>query len=212
MTKISYSIKKIAVIGDYGVGKTSLIHALCNKEFLSEPESTVGAAYTQLAITRKDLVVMNQLNYESTYEMYKQFEKSEEINRYIQIWDTAGDERFRAIIPIYIRNVSLVLICYEANNENAVHLVNIWKEVCYENGISEKNIILVATKEDLLDRKKGGIYFMPDVMTSAKTGSGIQMLRSLLIYRSIKDIDLGYSSGISLEENNLAKNKKKCFC
>ena len=200
----------MAVIGDFGVGKTSLIHALTEREFMKDPESTIGASFTQLAITRRDLIMMNRLNYETSEEMLEDFFREYGPMRQIQIWDTAGAEQYRSIIPIYLRTASLVIICFEASNEHAASEVLTWRNVCNENGIENENIILVATKEDLVDRRTGGVYLMPDIMTSAKTGSGIEMLKTTIIYRAIRDVDLGNNPKSVLDNEILIQDKKKC--
>lgn len=217
-----YLVKKIAIIGAFGVGKSSLIYSLANNGKFpqkGEVESTIGAAFTQLLVTRRDLVMMNRLNFGSSQEMHDYYTQLDNGPlRQIQLWDTAGDERFRSIVPIYLRNVTLVLICFEAKNEHAANEVLMFKEMCKENGIEEDQIILVATKEDLVDRRTGGVYLMPDVMTSALTGSGIEMLKTLLIYRTLKDVDLGKVSSnqnmvmqsLSEDLENAQRKKRSC--
>lgn len=217
-----YLVKKIAVIGSFGVGKSSLIYSLANNGKFpdkGEIESTIGAAFTQLLVTKRDLVMMNRLNFESSRDMHDYYAQLDDGPiRQIQLWDTAGDEKFRSIIPIYLRNVTLVIICFEASNEKAANEVLMFKDMCKENGIEDNQIILVATKEDQIDRLTGGVYLMPDVMTSAMTGSGIEMLKTLLIYRTLRDTDLGkVSSNQNMVMQSLSddlayseNNKGKC--
>lgn len=74
---------KLVVIGDVGVGKTSLLERVCNDRY--DPEytlSTLGAAFSYLK-----------------YEDHR-----------LDIWDTAGQERYRSLVPMYIRGADIVWI------------------------------------------------------------------------------------------------------
>ena len=72
----------------------------------------------------------------------------------LQIWDTAGAERFRAIHPIYYRGSHGVIITYDITNRDSFADISKW--LCEVNKHLDKNIpcILVGNKKDLEDRRQ----------------------------------------------------------
>ena len=185
-----YVSKRVCVIGSMGVGKTTLITRLVEDKYSGDEDATVGAAYYSLCVTSRNIRLDERyLTKSQTDEVHQILDNPKEPERMVQIWDTAGDEKYRAVIPIYMRNCSLILICYEAGNPEAYEEVSMWRSICHENGLEDKDILVVATKEDLINRKKGGVYLMPDVMTSSLTGSGLEMLRTVIIYRTLRDTE-----------------------
>lgn len=119
---------KVAVIGDYGVGKSSMINTLQNKQ----PYLT----YSTLGV---DFLLQNFTVDNTTYKFH--------------IWDTAGQERFRAIVRSYFRDVDVAIIMYDVTDIYA--LDNIEKWVIDLNHINEKKdymSFLVGNKIDSPDR------------------------------------------------------------
>ena len=70
---------KIVIVGNQGVGKTSLLNRFTQQSFKSTTHTTVGAMFVTKILQRG----------EKTYKL--------------QLWDTAGQERFRSIAPLYFR-------------------------------------------------------------------------------------------------------------
>lgn len=79
MEEEDYIELKIVLMGNSGVGKTSMINRFLKKTFNEKAPSTVGAMFLTKNIT------VNDKNYK------------------LQIWDTAGQERFRSIAGLYYR-------------------------------------------------------------------------------------------------------------
>ena len=101
----------------------------------------------------------------------------------MQIWDSAGQERYKALIPSYVRGASIIFIVYDISNKNTFNNVNTWinfiKQINTENSL----LILcgnkldlqrqVTTKEGLnLAEKENMIFFE----TSAKSGEGVNIM------------------------------------
>lgn len=112
---------KIAVCGDYAIGKTSLICSLFNEK-LETVDATIGAAYRTFM--------------------------SREHNVKLNIWDTAGQERFRALLPMYFRDAHIILYCWDTTkpfnvkySQSMIDLIRNYNENCH--------IYMIGTKIDL---------------------------------------------------------------
>ena len=114
-------INKIVLLGEKGVGKSCLVFRLCKDRFKVFSETTIGAAFVSYKIKYKDQLVP------------------------INIWDTAGHNMFNHLLPLYLRNVDVALICFQHPNLKKIqNYVNIVKDV--DPSIK---IFLVITKIDL---------------------------------------------------------------
>ena len=80
---------KIVLLGAPGVGKTALALRYFNNLWRENPPPTIGAAF-----------------------MAKQIERDGE-TLHLNLWDTAGAERYRSISPMYVRGADAVLVCYD---------------------------------------------------------------------------------------------------
>lgn len=80
---------KVVVIGDAGSGKTSIIKNFIYGTFSPEQDSTVGIDFLSKTLYLDDRTIR------------------------LQIWDSAGQERFRSLIPSYIRDSSIAIVCYD---------------------------------------------------------------------------------------------------
>ena len=78
---------KLIIIGDSGVGKTSLLNRICNNSIIEENTPTIG------------------VEFQSKIEMIDNGERVK-----CQMWDTAGQENFAPIIKTYYRGLSLIHI------------------------------------------------------------------------------------------------------
>lgn len=81
---------KILILGESSVGKSSLLTQYVENKFMATHMPTIGVQYKQKLINTDD------------HSLVK-----------VQIWDTAGTERFRTITPIYYRNVDGVLLVFD---------------------------------------------------------------------------------------------------
>ena len=72
----------------------------------------------------------------------------------LQLWDTAGQERFRSLIPSYIRDSHVAVICYDITNKKSFDNLDKWiKDVKLERG-DDVIIVLVGNKLDLASDKR----------------------------------------------------------
>ena len=169
---INYSIislrQKIIFVGDSGVGKTTLINRINNEEFKDLNESSVGIDY---------------------YSKNIKF-RGEELT--LQIWDTAGQEKYRGLIPTYARNAVLAFIIYDISSKKSFENLTEW--INYLNSIEKMPMIICGNKIDLVDRqrqvtkeegeefaKKNNLVFFE---VSAKTNENM----NYMLYRSIAEL------------------------
>jgi len=178
-------IFKILILGDAGVGKSSLLLRFTDGVFNRAYRSTVGVDFKIHTLDIEGKIIK------------------------AQIWDTAGQERFRVITNAYYRGANGIILVYDiTSKESFVNLERIWlKEVNSQCDDGVKKIIVGnkcdRTAERVVDTKsvrgfaeENEIAFME---TSAKDSINVREAFRLLI-AEIKD---GMQSGIS------AENKRK---
>ena len=121
---------KVVVIGDVNVGKTNIIHRLMGEEF-REMESTVGVEFAYLTKNNID-------------------EEDPSKSLAIQIWDTSGAERYRAITTSHIRNSDGAYIVYDVTNETSFSNLPFWYNLIKEATDDDIVIYLIGNKIDLI--------------------------------------------------------------
>lgn len=122
---------KIVFLGDQSVGKTSLITRFMYDTFDETYATTIGIDFLSKT-------------------MYLEERKTVRL----QLWDTAGQERFRSLIPSYIRDSHVAVICYDITNKKSFLNLDKWiKDVKVERG-DDVVIVLVGNKLDLANTKR----------------------------------------------------------
>ncbi|OAY66807.1 Ras-related protein Rab-21 [Ananas comosus] len=148
---------KLVLLGDGRVGKTSLVLRYVNNVFSEKQEATVQASYL-----KKRLVI-------------------EGVPVTLSIWDTAGQEKFHALGPIYYRDADAALLVYDITDSDTFLRVKKWVEELQQ--MAPKNIVMAiaANKSDLVRSKKLNIQEAESCaeaigaklfVTSAKSGAG----------------------------------------
>lgn len=185
---------KLALIGDTNVGKTSIVNYLTKKDETIVP--TIGSGY-------------------SSYHM-----KINDENIKLNIWDTAGQEKYRSLIPMYYRGTDMCLIVFDINNYDVSNIEE-WINVYIDN-TGEHNIILVANKLDLVDElhyryknldELASKYNYKLFKTSAINGTNINNLFEHVGYHLVNNILTykHYYDPISIEHKN-DKNDRCSVC
>jgi small GTP-binding protein len=154
--------RKVILLGNTGVGKTSLSHRLLFDMFDTLITPTVGAAHGF-----KEVKVGNK-----TVK--------------ITLWDTAGQEQFHAITPLYVRGAKVAIIVTAANSVDSFHAIPTWLELLGSKQDELIPAILCVNKCDLMDpltdeatAKLIALYtsqFMSIFYASARTGEQIDEL------------------------------------
>jgi small GTP-binding protein len=118
---------RVVIIGDAAVGKTSLLNRFVDNTFNPNELSTVGANYQLIArrINGKKLQ--------------------------IQLWDTAGQEKFRSLAPIYFRNAIGVIAVFSLTSQASYDHLEDWLNMFTEIAGDDTVISIVGNKSDLTD-------------------------------------------------------------
>ncbi|EFC37378.1 rab family small GTPase [Naegleria gruberi] len=126
--KVTY---KILLLGDAGVGKTSLAIKWVDGSFQENYIATIGVDFK-----KKDVTIDNQ--------MIK-----------LQIWDTAGQERYNTIQATYYRGCAGVLVVYDMTDSESFQNVQKWITNIEKNTSPQDDItvLLVGNKADLADER-----------------------------------------------------------
>ena len=117
-------IANITIVGDSGVGKTNLLLRYCRDTFTENLKTTIGV------------------------DFYTKYINVQEDRIKLKIFDTAGQERFRAIVSTYYRNSNGIVLVYDITNRNSFnHLSSFLKEI--KNLKPEAKLLVVGNKTDL---------------------------------------------------------------
>jgi len=187
-TKIDISFKVI-IIGDCGVGKSSISLKATKNQFLEQYKTTIGFEFFIFNIK------INNLN----------------IN--LQIWDTCGQETFKSLISNFYKNSSLAIIVYAIDNINSFNNINMWIKDLKQFSNPNIKIILIGNKNDLNDKRviqfEKGKEFSKDYNfdlffeTSAKNGFNVKNV----FIDAAKILYLEYMEYVNIK-TNLSKEKK----
>ncbi|KAJ6243223.1 ras and ef-hand domain-containing protein [Anaeramoeba flamelloides] len=127
--KTTKPLLKMLLIGNSQVGKSCLLKMFCDHEFSFDVISTVGVDFRN---------------------MEREFD-GETVK--VQIWDTAGQEKFRTITSNYYRNAQGVAVIYDVTNEASFNQVNVWFEEIKKNAPEYISTVLLGNKVDLEDER-----------------------------------------------------------
>ena len=154
---------KVALLGDSGVGKSSIVLRYTSNEFNDNYLTTNVAAYTCKIIEK----------YEEKYQL--------------DIWDTAGQEKFRAIGKNFYKDAYIVFLVYDITLVKSFEdLKEIWYNELMNNGEKDPIIVIVGNKSDLYDEDEAvneddARKYAKEInalfhLVSAKNGLGIEKL------------------------------------
>ncbi|MFX1311525.1 MAG: Rab family GTPase [Promethearchaeota archaeon] len=124
---------KVVIVGDGGVGKSTMVQRL-----------TTGHYYPQRITIGTDLATHN-------------IEIDDSIAVVLQIWDFAGERRFRLFLPNYTRGAIGCLLCYDITRRNSFDNLIEWYDIV-KNNADDPVIILVGEKLDLADVRRSVEY------------------------------------------------------
>lgn len=155
-------IYKVIIIGDQGVGKTSIIQNLTEKGIDKKYKATIGFDIFHYSAKVKDIIIK------------------------LQIWDTCGLEEFHSCTPNLYKNTLFAIVVYEINNKNSFENADRWINLLKKNSQPETLIFLVGNKNDLENEREvsrdEGTKFVEDnnlnyfIETSAKENKYVDEL------------------------------------
>ncbi|CAE7194347.1 YPT31 [Symbiodinium sp. CCMP2592] len=118
---------KVVLIGDSSVGKSALVYRFINNTLLADPKATVGISFFKQTLMDP---LMNQ--------QYP-----------LQIWDTAGQEKFQSVTTHHYRAADGALLVFDIANERSFQNLDKWLAELRENTDPSVVVALVGTKADL---------------------------------------------------------------
>ena len=189
---------KVVLVGDSGVGKSSILDMLINNKFYTNVESTVGSAFKTKEIEIGTRTIK------------------------LNIWDTAGQERYNSLTKMYCRGAAAAIMVYDITKRDTFTNLRKWYQVVLESGNTEIQFAIVGNKEDLVDREetsleeaqgfahKIGAIFKK---TSARSNFGIDDLFQSVAYKVFPEFR-GSVAGFKekkIELNDANPRKNCCF-
>ena len=160
---------KFIVIGASGVGKTSLLSRLIDGQFSPENQSTIGVEYLSTVIE----VDGNPVK--------------------LQIWDTAGQEKFRSIAKSYFRHAVGVIMVYDITNRQSFDDLSFWLNDVHSLCDPNAAVTLIGNKLDLASSRAvttseatafANTHQLIYLETSARGGDNVQEA----FYRATKSV------------------------
>ena len=201
LNKYSDQIFKILLLGDAGVGKSSIILRYTKNEFNASMVSSIGVDFKT-----KDIIVNDK-------------------KVKLQLWDTAGHERFRTITTSYYRGAHGIATVFDLSERESFEHVEKWLEEI--NKYAKENVMrfLIGNKSDLVDKRQVtyeevralanrlNIYY---VETSAKNNINISDFFQIATKNYLNKYDFKKEkelAGVSLDSKklNVTKNNNKQF-
>lgn len=125
------ALVKIVVVGDKSVGKSSLVLRFCEDHFHSQYIATIGVDFRIRTMDIDGRRVK------------------------LQVWDTAGEERFKAITKSYYRGAHGALIVYDCTDRHTFDSARYWLEEVQPAALPGAAMCLVGSKSDLYAEGQG---------------------------------------------------------
>lgn len=189
---------KILLIGDSAVGKTSLLLRYVDDTFNSEFQTTIGVDFKISTLNIDGKIVK------------------------LQLWDTAGQDRFRNIVASYYRGAHGIIIMYDITNPGSLDSINKWYEETQSYLQTSTPKLLVGNKLDRVNERavasqKGeelaerlGMQF---IETSAKNSTNVKQAFETMTRMIIRQVN---TLPTTLKSPNTkisaGKNVKKGYC
>ena len=201
---------KIIFVGDQGVGKSSILNRFAQDKFEPDYQATIG-----LDFHSKNAIINGA-------------------NVRLLLYDTAGQEKFKSLIPMYIRDANIIIVVYDVTIKDSFthtsHWVNETKDLKKEDAI----FVLVGNKIDLETNRQVSIKEAEEFAkqndflffeVSAKTGVNVHELFNNNIFPAMaKKFNIvgdeeggeenkneeGKNNNVKLGEEKVKKEKKGC--
>ncbi|MBA7577094.1 hypothetical protein ES708_18940 [subsurface metagenome] len=133
-TNIKKIKRKIIILGEGGVGKTTLLHRYVSNIFVDSTKMTIG---TDFFIKKVDIFNDNADKYELT----------------LLLWDFAGQERFRFILNEYLKGAEGIILAFDLTRIATLYRIKNWIGLLKEGGVwgdPKTKFFLLGTKKDLI--------------------------------------------------------------
>lgn len=160
------NILKVIILGDSGVGKTSLMHRYVNDKYSQQYKATIGADFLTKEVAVDDKLAT------------------------MQVWDTAGQERFQSLGVAFYRGADCCVLVYDVTNTKSFENIKTWRDefLVHANVSSPETFpfIILGNKIDAEENKKvvsaktaqelaKQLGEVPLFLTSAKSAINVDM-------------------------------------
>jgi len=151
-------VLKVCLLGEAGVGKTSLLYRYMEDKFRTDFKSTLGV------------------------NLLKKTVKIDDKNIAAQVWDLGGQDSFKKLRKLYLEGADGALIVFDVTNQESFDKLDDWVSI-FREVHGNKPLILIGNKIDLEDRikikPKSAEKYAKDnrmrlILTSAKTGENVE--------------------------------------
>ena len=188
---------KIVLLGEAGVGKSSIVLRYVTDSFKTDAEGTVGASYMGKIVNFNDRLVK------------------------LNIWDTAGQERYHSLAKMYYRDANAALLVYDVTNSDSFDGMIRWYNEVKQNSNPGIVVAIAANKEDLIENEKiehhKTMKFAESInavfnRTSAKSSYGIEQIFKEIVIKLFPEINQikERAQSVHLTSKSAKTHKKNC--
>ncbi|GMG19613.1 unnamed protein product [Ambrosiozyma monospora] len=200
------TVLKVIILGDSGVGKTSLMQQFINGKFSQQYKATIGADFLP-----KDMIIDDR---QAT----------------MQIWDTAGQERFQSLGVAFYRGSDCCVLVYDVTNTKSFENLQSWRdEFLIQANIKDPDnfpFVVIGNKIDVKENKRlisskkaqslcNSLGNLPYFETSAKEAVNVEqafdvVARNALQQEESADFNDDYTDAVNIHVDG--DNYNSCAC
>ncbi|OON22562.1 Ras family protein [Opisthorchis viverrini] len=197
--QMAQRVFKVTFVGDSNVGKSSIIHRFVEGEFKSNLGATVGVDVNTKFVECDSVIVI------------------------LQLWDTAGLERFRGLTRQYYRRADAVILVYDVTNIQSFLSVRKWVQEVRDNTDEYTVLMILSNKIDLLPEVSSDQYPTKNDLdalctengaigfeVSAALGQNIELAFNDLTKLLMVEEDFKLKNVLELKENEPPPKKSCC--
>ena len=188
---------KLLIVGGSGVGKTNFLNMFLNNKFNQNYFSSTGIDLQKKIMNIKNKKVR------------------------IQIWDTAGQEKYKSITKNLFLKVMGALVLYDITNEESFTKLKEWVELIKEECVRHIKILIIGNKSDLesqraIDKEDAMKYANEEkvqyIECSSKTGENVEKAIIMLSEKILESTEISMDSSLMLDSTLLSSKIKKRKC
>ncbi len=154
---------KVVLLGESGVGKTSLVQRFAYDQFKEHNAPTLGATF-----------ISKVLDLPGTGKAVK-----------FQIWDTAGQEKYRSLAAMYYQDAAVALLVYDITNRDSFTQLNYWLGELKVRAPEKIKVAIAANKFDLVEQQ---VVDIEEAAKFAKEHHAIHQLTSAKEATGVRDL------------------------
>ena len=186
---------KVVLIGETGVGKTSIITQFIDQTFQEDLQTTTGGTFSTKSVQCDNGKVLK-----------------------FEIWDTAGQERYRSLATMFYKDANAAIMVYDVTRkETFEELKNYWAGQVKDNAPEKIILVIAGNKSDLIEQetvdegearnfaKELNAIF---ISTSAKSSEGINNLFEEIVKKHTGATNISIAKGNVEEPHVEEKNDK----